>query len=139
MSRSRVSGKVNFFGLLMVLALIVGVYVVAMVAPVYLDNMDVQKAIQAAINQPGGKNDDGAMRRFIKYETRTIGSHVETDGSGEPVEQAGLGLTDDQISIERTASEATIQIDYERAVNLKLLGRTVRMQFHPRKTGPLQQ
>lgn len=133
----RDSGKVNVLGLLMLAAIVAGIYFAFMLAPAYTDNMDVQGAIDAAYNQ--SVRDDDVLRNIIRDKLRYVGEHEEDDGFGNLKVVQGLGLTDDDITIDRDGvNEAvTIQVNYSRKIDLKPFKRTMILHFHPRKSGPV--
>lgn len=110
-------------GTLAVLAVIVGaIYVVAKVVPFYVDNMDVEEAVAATFNLAGRNNNDGILRGEIRSRTGEMGSHVETDSWGVDHVVPGLGLTDDQITIERSriTDNVRIEVNYQREVEFAL-------------------
>lgn len=110
-------------GTLLVLAVVAGaIYVAAKVVPLYVDNMDVQEAVDAAFNLAGRNNNDGLLRAEIRDRTSRMGSHVETDSWGNDRVVPGLGLTDEQIIIERSrvTDNVRIEVTYQREVDLSL-------------------
>jgi hypothetical protein len=118
-----VSKLANKLGTLAVLAAIVGaIYVAAKVVPIYVDNLDVKEAVEAAFNLAGRNNNDGILRGEIRERTSRMGSHVETDKWGNEQVVPGLGLTDDQIVIERSriTDNVRIEVTYQREVDLSL-------------------
>jgi hypothetical protein len=118
-----VSKLANKLGTLAVLAAIAGaIYVAAKVVPIYVDNLDVKEAVEAAFNLAGRNNNDGILRGEIRERTSRMGSHVETDKWGNEQVVPGLGLTDDQIVIERSriTDNVRIEVTYQREVDLSL-------------------
>jgi hypothetical protein len=118
-----VSKLVNKLGTLAVLAAIASaIYVAAKVVPVYVDNLDVKEAVGAAFNLAGRNNNDSILRAEIRERTSRMGSHVETDKWGADQVVPGLGLTDDQIVIERSrvTDNVRIEVTYQREVDLSL-------------------
>lgn len=106
----------------MILALIAGgIYFVAMVAPLYVDHLDVKEAVVAAHNLAGRNSNDGVLRQEIRLRTSRMGQHVEKDTWGVEKVVPGLGLTDDQIVIERSSVTQNVRIEvvYEREVQFK--------------------
>lgn len=133
----RESGKVNVVGLLMVAAIVTGIYFVVMLAGVYTDNMDVQGAVDIAFNN-AARGDD-YMRSVIQDKLRYVGNHKEDDGFGNLKVVQGLDFSDDDIAIERDDVHETIsiRIDYAREVELKPFKRILTVHFHPHKAGPI--
>jgi hypothetical protein len=118
-----VHGLIKNLGTLAVLAAIASaIYVAAKVVPLYVDNMDVQEAVEAAFNLAGRNNNDGLLRAEIRDRTSRMGSHVETDSWGNDRVVPGLGLTDEQIIIERSrvTENVRIAVTYQREVDLSL-------------------
>ena len=117
------SKLVKNLGTLVVLAAVAGaIYVAAKVVPLYVDNLDVKEAVEAAFNLAGRNNNDGILRAEIRERTSRMGSHVETDKWGNDQVVPGLGLTDDQIVIERSrvTDNVRIEVTYQREVDLSL-------------------
>ena len=98
------------------------IYVAVKVVPLYVDNLDVKEAVEAAFNLAGRNNNDGILRAEIRERTSRMGSHVETDKWGNDQVVPGLGLTDDQIVIERSriTDNVRIEVTYQREVDLSL-------------------
>lgn len=110
-------------GNLLVLAAIAGaIYVAAKVVPFYVDNMDVQEAVDATFNLARRNSNDGILRAEIRSRTMRMGTHVETDSWGVDQVVPGLGLTDDQIVIERSpiTENVLIEVTYHREVEFSL-------------------
>jgi hypothetical protein len=110
-------------GTLVMLALVVGgIYVAAKIVPLYVDNMDVEEAVAATFNLAGRNGNDGLLRGEIRSRTMHMGSHVETDSWGVDHVVPGLGLTDEQIIIERSrvTENVRIEVNYQREVEFAL-------------------
>jgi hypothetical protein len=99
--------------------------------------MDVSGAIASAYNQSA--RDDDVLRNIIQDKLRYVGEHEEDDGFGNVKIAQGLGLTDDDILIDRDTVNDTIRIevDYTRKVELKPFKRILLLHFHPNKSGPV--
>ncbi|MBN1204586.1 MAG: hypothetical protein JXB05_06645 [Myxococcaceae bacterium] len=113
----------NKLGTVLVLAIIAAaIYVAAKVVPFYVDNMDVEEAVSATFNLAGRNNNDGILRGEIRSRTNRMGSHVETDSWGVDHVVPGLGLTDEQILIERShiTDNVRIEVTYQREVEFPL-------------------
>ncbi len=132
------SKLVKNLGTLAVLAAIASaIYVAAKVVPLYVDNLDVKEAVEAAFNLAGRNNNDGLLRAEIRDRTNRMGSHVETDTWGNDRVVPGLGLTDDQIAIERShiTENVRIEVTYQRAVELSLFNYVHMLELSAVKEG----
>jgi hypothetical protein len=131
------AGKVSL-GTLVMLALVAsGIYFVVMVAPLYVDHMDVKEAVSVAHNLAGRNPNDGVLRAEIRERTSRMGEHVEKDTWGVERVVPGLGLTDEQILIERSGitQNVRIEVTYERSVRLKPLDYVHTVQFSAVREG----
>lgn len=122
----------------MIAAAIAAIYCAVIFLPVWADNFDVKEAVAAAFNT-SGRNDDEKMRELIKARTAQTATHTETDEFGYTVEKPGLGLTDEDILIERDTvqNKIKVQVNYERKVKLKPLKKIVRWKFKVKREGPI--
>jgi hypothetical protein len=113
------------------------IYVAAKIVPLYVDNMDVKEAVEAAHNLSGRNSNDSVLRGEIRDRTRRMGSHVETDSWGTERVVPGLGLTDEQITIERSpiTDNVKIEVVYEREVELSLFNRVHVVELRAVKEG----
>lgn len=120
----RQTGKTNIGMLLFLAVAAVIVFVAAKVVPVYVDHMDVVEAVDATFNLAGRNTNDGILRGEIRSRTMRMGTHVETDSWGVDQVVPGLGLTDDQILIERSrvTENVKIEVAYEREVDFSPFG-----------------
>jgi hypothetical protein len=137
----RPSGKVSF-GNLVLLALLAGaIYYGVIVVPLYIDHLDVKEAVAAAHNQSGRTHNEEQLKSEIRTRTSQMGEHVEYDRFDNPTIVPGLGLTDEQISIERSGVSGAVRIEvkYTRTVRLKPSQRLYTKTFSAVKDGvPLQ-
>lgn len=136
--RVRDSGKVNVIGLLMIVGIVAGLYFGVMLAAPVTDNMDVQGAVDIAY--ANSFKDDDVLRSIIYDKLRYVGEHREDDGFGNLTVVKGLGLTDDDIEIDRDEVNNTISItvNYAREIELKPFKRIMTMHFHPHKSGTIR-
>jgi hypothetical protein len=115
------SGKISFGGLVLLTLVAGGIYLGVMIVPFYVDNLSVKEAVAAAHNQAARTSEDSALRTIILERTSQMGNHWERDEFDRDILVPGLGLTEEQILIER--SEVTpsvrIQVDYSRRVRFK--------------------
>lgn len=131
-------GRINLVSLILIAAVVGGLYAVVMIGPIYADNIDVREAVNQAFNQIA-RNTEEFVRANLREKLRMVGKHKETDEFGYEKEVPGLGLTDDQIVIERNDPAGTVRIEvsYEREVDLKPFNKTIRLQFNEHKEGPI--
>ncbi len=136
-------GKANLASILLVLAVAVGIWLGALFTPIYLDNLNVKDAVAAAYADVNlGKTDEQIRNRIIEdLNSNKVGTHQEHDRFGELVNVPGLGLTTENITIDRNdvARTVRIRVDYDREVRLKPLQRVVKVHFNPEKKGPATQ
>ncbi len=134
----RPTGRINLIGLILTLAVVAFVYSCIFFAKPILDNLDVKEQMSAAYNQ-GTLLDDQAIKRFIEKQTESVGEHDADDGFGNIRSAPGLGLTDDDITVDRdtVAKTIVIRVDYARKVLLRPTTRAVQFHFHPQVAGPL--
>ena len=127
----------NLGNLVMLAAIVGAIYAAAKVVPLYVDNMDVQEAVDAAFNLAGRNTNDGLLRAEIRDRTSRMGSHVATDTWGEDRVVPGLGLTDDQILIERSriTDNVRIEVTYQREVDFSLVGYVHMLELRAVKEG----
>jgi hypothetical protein len=113
------------------------IYVAAKIVPFYVDHMDVKEAVEAAFNLAGRNTNDSILRAEIRDRTKLMGNHVETDSWGVDHVVPGLGLTDDQITIERSRITDNVRIEvlYHREVDLALFNRVHVLELRAIKEG----
>jgi hypothetical protein len=134
----RPTGKINLIGLVLLLGAAALVYSVVMFNRPVLDNLDVKEAISAAYNQAEGL-DEHAIKQMIENRTQQVGEHDEDDGYGNIKTVSGLGLTDDNITVERNevAHSISIRVDYARKVILAPTHKVYVLKLHPEQSGPI--
>src|SRR5690349_8509157 len=130
------SGKISFGGLVLLILVVGGLYLGVMLIPVYADNFDVKEAVAVAFNR-SPTSDDDMLRKVIIERTSQVGTHWDTDKFDQDVLVPGLGLTDENITIERStvSPNVRIEVDYERRVQLKPTNNVRVIRFHVVKEG----
>lgn len=130
------SGKISFGGLVLLTLVAGGIYLGVMLVPLYVDNLDVKEAVAAAFNRSPTSDDDSLVRLIIER-TSQMGTHWETDKFDQDILVPGLGLTADNITIERStvSPEVRIEVDYTRRVQFKPTNHVRVMRFHVVKEG----
>lgn len=131
------SGKISFGGLVLLSLVAGGIYLGVMFVPFYVDNLDVKEAVAAAHNRAAQTTDDDSLRNTIIERTSHMGTHWERDQFDRDILVPGLGLTRDQILIERSdvTPSVRIQVDYERRVRLKPTNHVHTLHFSVVKEG----
>lgn len=127
-------GKVELANLILLAVLAGFIYSVIIFSPPVLDNLDVKEAISTALAQARRLNDD-QLKALIVSSVDDTGWHWEENEVGEMVEVPGLGITNDDIFIDRNtvAGVITIRVSYARHIRLKPTQKTVTMEFSPEK------
>jgi hypothetical protein len=133
----RAAGKTNIGGLAILAVLACVIFIAAKVVPFYVDHMDVKEAVGATFNLAGRNNNDSILRAEIRERTKHMGEHVETDSWGVDRIVPGLGLTDDQITIERShvTENVRIEVAYQREVDFSPFPYTHVLQMRAIKEG----
>jgi hypothetical protein len=128
-------GAVNPLSVLIILAIAVAIYCVAIFSGAYLDNVDVTDAVVSAYNQTG-QIPDQQIIDGIKGKLARIGTHRELNENGELVEVLGLGVTDEDVIYEiNPDNTVTVTVRYVREVRLKPTGKWTKLRFAPTKRG----
>ena len=131
------SGKISFGGLVLLTLVAGGIYAGVMFVPFYVDNLDVKEAVAVAFNRSAQSSDDDALRALIIERTSDLGNHWERDRFDRDILVPGLGLTPEQITIERSevSGKIRIQVDYTRRVRLKPTKNVHTLRFRVVKEG----
>ncbi|MBF5043979.1 hypothetical protein FGE12_16385 [Aggregicoccus sp. 17bor-14] len=125
-------------GTLVLLLLLGGaVYAASLYVPLWVDSLDVKEAVAAAHALSGQNTNDALLRNEIRNRTTHMGTHVESDGWGGTRTAPGLGLTDDQILIDRdpVTGSVRIEVSWDRPVTLKPTARVHLFHFRVVKEG----
>jgi hypothetical protein len=132
----RNSGESSLSTLLFLLVIAAGIYAAVMFVPPYVDNLNMREAVAVAHNL-AARNPDTVLRNVIRERTRDMGTHFEPDGMGSVRAVAGLGLSDEQILIERNPVTQSVRIEvlYEKVVQLKPTQRTRTLRFNVVREG----
>lgn len=132
-------GRINIGGLLWLAVLAAIVYAAVMFSPLYLDNLDVKGAAARAVAQ-ANKLTDVAIQQYIVNQTERVGTHFVEGEDGRLEERQGLGLAPEDILVERDPNGAyiTVQVRYQRRVELKPFNRFSTVDFTVEKDGPIR-
>jgi hypothetical protein len=133
----REAGRINLVGLLLLGALAAGVWAAVLLVPLYVDHLDVKEAVTVVHNLAGRVHNDGVLRAELRERTRGLASHLEPDDFGVLRSVPGLGLTDEQIVIERNpvTGSVLVEVRYEREVRLRPTRRTHTLSFRAQREG----
>jgi len=137
--RTRPTGSVNIIGVLLLAAVVLGIWWLIVLGPAYMDNLDVKQAVAEASNQIRlGKSDESAAQ-YIIQQTRNVGDHLAEDDFGNVVWMTGLGITPEQISVERDEVNQTlrVRVEYDRRRILKPLDKEKEIHFVVEEVGSL--
>ncbi|HSP79007.1 MAG TPA: hypothetical protein VLQ93_10785, partial [Myxococcaceae bacterium] len=131
------SGKVSLGSLVFLSLIAAGIYAVVMIVPFYVDHLDVKEAVAVAHNLSGRNSNDATLRNEIRQRTSQMGNHWERDQYDNDVLKPGLGLTDEQILIERSGvtQNVRIAVSYERKVRLKPTNYIYTLHFSAEREG----
>lgn len=139
------SGKVNPVSVLLVLALIGAAYWAVIFVPIYLDNLDVREAVDAAFSRYHVDGEERA-RQFLMDRLNvhtpqgTIGHHFEIDEEGIEQELPGLGVPEENVTMDfvERDSQLTVRVEYDRVVVLKPSQKRRTLHFVVEKSGAAQ-
>lgn len=133
----RNTGKANIGSLVLLAAVAGAIFIAVKVVPHYVDHMDVVEAVEAAHNLSGRNTNDSILRAEIRTRTSRMGTHVETDSWGVDQVVPGLGLTDEQILIERSPITENVKIEvvYQREVDFSPFGYSRVLEMRAVKEG----
>lgn len=137
----RATGAVNPLSVLIIAAVVGGLYWLIMFGPKYLDNLDVKEAVDIAIATAKDRGDDALVVTIISSMAK-VGWHREEDPeSGDLVEKPGLGLAPENIVVERNEDAKTIRItvSYTRDVHLVPFNKWTQARFTVEKGGSFGQ
>jgi hypothetical protein len=127
---------VNLVNLTLLLLVGGATYAGWLLIPLWLDDLDVREAVSAGWGQLSYEPSDQRIRDSVLVRLRPVGTHWE-EQDGKQVEVRGLGLTAQDIQIERDAVASTgrVAIDYTRTVKLKPFERYYPVHFLAERSG----
>ena len=135
----RPSGKTNLIALVVIAAVLYGIWWIVTFSTVYMDNWNVIDAVKGAYNDSGRKSDQGVLDAIIySPSVNTCGFHDEDDGYGNIKKGiVGLGLKPENVTITRDDVRKTIRIvvEYERTLIQKPTDKVWRHKFRVVKEG----
>lgn len=126
----------------MIVGLIGALYWAVVFGPAYLDNISMREALDVAVHTRGGdEHVVEAVINRVNFGEHAFGYHYEENENGEQVEVRGMGLTADNISVDRNEQAHTLKvmIDYTRPVRLKPTSTVRSVTFHLEQEGPIPQ
>jgi hypothetical protein len=116
----RPTGKFNFVGLLILLAVCAAGYWFVLFGSLYYDaHVEVKDKVNAAFNQFPFVSTEN-LQTWLIIETNRFGEHVEVNDDGLPELKPGLGLTKDEVTVEydEVAKVLTVRVEYTKDVLL---------------------
>lgn len=136
------SGKVNPVSILLLLAAVGGGWWMFTYLPIHWDHLSVREAVDSAAAEYLVAGEDTAKRKLLARLNRltaggeTIGWHFETDEEGNEERVPGLGLTEDNVTIEwdEANKQVTVRVEYDRVVELKPLEDRKTVHFSAEKS-----
>ncbi len=131
------SGKISLPNLILLLVVASAIYLGVLLFPVMLDHFEVKNQINVALNR-AYQLEDRRLAGQIAEGLGRVGTHWTANPYGELEEAVGLGVTAEQIVVERNTVAQTIRIavPYERQVRLKPTQKFLTIRFSPEREGP---
>jgi hypothetical protein len=117
--------ETNPLTVLLVVAILGGLFYGFHVGPLYLDNLEVKEACSQAINvwtsEGNLENGLGAIRKRLNL--AGVGWHFDVDDEGLEVIKPGLGIPDENFELEEddTGTVRTCRVTYTRTVQFSPL------------------
>ncbi len=137
-ARVRPHGRITFVGFLLLLGAIAGGYWLVMFVPLYIDQFEVQDAVNSAFNSYGVVN-DAQLRVELEAKLREakFTTHKEIDMMGNEVEKPGLLVTETNPMIEIDTVNRTLSVSYQydRTVHLVPSDKIKVIHFVAKKKG----
>ncbi|MEW6430976.1 MAG: hypothetical protein AB1730_05650 [Myxococcota bacterium] len=140
--RMKPSGKVNPVSVLLLLALVGAGWWAVIFVPVYLDNLDVREAVDAAFSRYHVEGEQRARqflmdRLNVRTPQGTIGHHFELDEEGVERELPGLGVPEENVTFDYVERDSllTVRVEYDRVVVLKPTQARRTLHFVVEKSG----
>jgi hypothetical protein len=137
----RASGKVNLLGVAILAGLTVLVWWCITYVPVHMDHLEVKEAVKAAANQAKTDNEKNAWGVLIsKMNYKTLGWHREEDEAGVLVKKGGLGVKDEQVTVEKNdvTNLITVTVEYTREIERWPFKNPEFKKFYFQHTTPLK-
>lgn len=134
----RPTGKVNVMGLAIALAFFGAVYWGIVMGPVHLENLDIREWVTGTFNESARVPADALISPLLnKLNDAKFASHYETDENGLKIKVGGLGLSEDNITIERNeeAQTSTVRVEYVREVKMIPFEKYRNVKFVVQKSG----
>jgi hypothetical protein len=135
----RPRGAVNLVNLTLLLLVVGGAYTGWILVPLWLDDLDVREAVAVGFGQLAVEPTDQRVRELVMAKLRNVGTHWE-EQDGKQVELPGLGISPEDIQVERNreANTGRVAIDYTRMVKLRPLDRFYPVHFVAQRSGVLR-
>ena len=137
----RPSGAVNPISVLLVAALLAAVYWAIVAGPMYLDNFTVREIAETTIPRAYQSSDEALVQDVVtRLNMNEVGWHREDDENGQGLEVPGLGVSAQNVAIERdeAAHHLRVTIRYSRDVRLVPTSKWTTIDFEATKEGTYQ-
>ena len=126
-------GAITWVTLFLLVAAVVGGYLVWVWAPIYYENFAVKQVVRDYMNQAVKNPNDEQLRRFMVAKIRALVQVDGVDGFGRPARVPAIPLEERDVTWERDTSSQPrmlhVTFDYARQVDLPLLDRTTTKVF----------
>ena len=124
--------------MVMIAGVVTGIWAIIIFSTPFFDNMDLKDKVVGAYNE-SDRYPDADLKKLVKSYSDAIGEHDQDDGYGNIRSAPGLGLTDDNITIERddVARRIHFHLEYDRKVVLKPFGKAIYRHMMVDKEGPI--
>lgn len=136
--RLRRNGESNPATYVVLVLLALGGWYVYTVSPVYLDNLEVTKMAEEAMNQAFVDGEAAARNRLMfKINALPGTTHLELDENGVEVVKPGLGILDENVKFifANGDKKLTVRIEYDRIIQYKPLKKKKKFHVVAEKTG----
>jgi hypothetical protein len=134
------SGRINFIGVALLLALLGATWWAITFVPLYFDNFEVRSQLEAVVLFEGvAQGSEKAMIADMTTRLSRIGSHFEIDEeSGLEKEVPGIVPDEDGLEAEVTATEVRMKLTYQRRSYWKFTQKPITVKFEVEKKRSLK-
>ena len=134
-------GKVNLIGVAILAALVYGVWWGITYVPARMDHLDVKESVKAAANQAKTDNEANAKHVLMsKLNNKDFAWHREEDEAGVLQRKGGLGVKDEQVTLQKddVTNLITVTVEYTREIELKPFDKVEFKQFYFSYSTPIR-
>lgn len=135
----REDGKITWVGVVMVLMLAGGGYVLYVWGPIYMDHYEVKQAVRGVANSAVMNPDDERLKADLLAKLRSVRTEESIDeATGQKVRRPVVALEPNDVIWERDAKSTPptmhIAFDYVRQVELPIFKKVRQQAFHVDET-----